>query len=205
MALFNEIQVGRFSALLQKLCSIKGAAPSPQLAGEIIPTLPLEVDRPEWKYLAGERLCWGGGQVAAVAGEKGAIQIVNRWAGTLAVVDRIQIGGTTAGTVYYVGRRGSIMPGGSTQLASGFRDFRNPDGSDQSTLQIWSNTSAASLIETIYIRCRLNAQTLPYCLEGPWVVTPGSSLIIQDSVVNQIVTANFFWRERKIELDELLA
>src|SRR5713226_5812707 len=39
MARFNEILVGRYNRMLQKLFSMKGAAPMPQLASELAPTI----------------------------------------------------------------------------------------------------------------------------------------------------------------------
>ena len=56
MARFNEIQVGRFNAVLHKLLDMKEGAPAPQLSGDVIPTLVLENDRPEWIFLGAERL-----------------------------------------------------------------------------------------------------------------------------------------------------
>ncbi len=45
MAKYNEILVGRFNNHLKKHLSMKGDAPAPQLASELMPTLALHTDR----------------------------------------------------------------------------------------------------------------------------------------------------------------
>jgi len=206
MALFNEIQAGRFSALLQKLCSIKGAAPAPQLAGEIIPTLPLEVDRPEWKYLAGERLCWGTATQAAVAGENAHVGLFNLpQSGLLAVTELINIRPAAAASVY-MGHLDTLFSGGGTaQAAHGFRDSRLPRGPQTSTAVLYTKSNAGSLLTTNLFRVyQLSTNQAGIQLGFPIVLGPGSGFVVVCATVNTELRVSMAWRERKIEQDELL-
>jgi len=204
MALFNEIQVGRFSAMLQKICSIKGAAPAPQLAGEIMPTLPLEVDRPEWKYLANERLAWGAGTQAAVVGEKGHVQLyLPADAGDmLLVVERIHVAIGAGGTVF-VGHLDAELSGGSLQAASGFRDGRLPRGSTATAAEVRYNSYGANQITTVLAHLRMGTN-IERIISEPIVLTRGTGVCLACTSNEVGIYVTFFWRERKIELDELL-
>ena len=206
MALFNEIQVGRYSALLQRLFAIKGAAPSPQLSSEIMPTFPLEVDRPEWKYLANERLCWGVGAQAAVAGERSHVQLVNpTQSSALMVIERLLIA-PTGGTTVRIGHMDSPMSGGGVaQAASGFRDSRLARGSQVSSGQVWTGSDAAVLVTSQLHNVGFTGTPNPgFVMEHSIVLTPGTGLGLACFTVNIPLSVNFAWRERKLEPDELL-
>ena len=74
---FNEIQVGRYNRLLQKLMSMKGGAPAPQLGGDIDAGITLESDRPEWQFLAGEFRAMGTTFKAADAANLSTVGLFN--------------------------------------------------------------------------------------------------------------------------------
>ena len=92
MARFNEILVGRFNRGLQKLTGIKGTAPVPVLASEIMAAFPLPIGA-EYRYLDSWQLYGVGALVAAGgAGNIGILQLRNpSGSNVVAVVTKIDI------------------------------------------------------------------------------------------------------------------
>jgi hypothetical protein len=76
MARFNEILVGRYNRLLQKLYSMKGPVPAPQLASEISTTFNL-FNGPENRYLESWALFQRAIIFAAVAAQVNAVRLRN--------------------------------------------------------------------------------------------------------------------------------
>jgi len=197
----NDIQIGRLSGMLHKLLGITEGAPVPTLAPELIATIPLEVDRPEWAFLGGESLCYGGGAQGAVAGEMSHVQLLNRSPGVLAVLERVDINMTANGTVYY-GHEDAVFPGGSVQVSSGFRDSRKARGTGVTACECWTQTDAGVLIDTVLGKHPVLGYGL-LTLYPNIILTPSKGFAVACTTVNVSLYVTFYWRERMLEKSEV--
>src|SRR5437016_6340246 len=113
MALYNEILTGRYNRFLQKLFSIKGEAPSPQLSGEIGPTFSL-FNGVENRYLeTWQRFVIVAGTGTPAAGNRAAVRIrMNVGSGVIAVVEKLSVVKNTAAStpVLLVDSIATVMP-----------------------------------------------------------------------------------------------
>jgi hypothetical protein len=207
MARFNEILVGRFNRALQKVFSIKGGPPSPQLSTEIQPNVSM-LWGVETRYLEG----WGRfgialGIVAGGAGTRSSFRIDNpKGSNVCAVIEKLTIiapsGLTDSPQLSY-----SILSSGdqanpAIAVNSGF-DNRGPQTpqlhtSGQSIAQsilgvpIWQQNLAAGASAEVII---MDDQELP--------LMPNSSYTIYSNVLNQGLNATIWWRERPLEASEV--
>jgi len=199
----NELQVGRFNAILTKLLSMKEGAPSPILAPEIIPTVVLENDRPEWAFLFGGRLGAAGLEQVAVALEFPAVQLFNPvGSGILMVVEHFQFESTT-GQQFRVGPTATPLataPGG----ASGSRDLRGVSSitTGQVVGQIRSATSALAFPTFYLIYDHLQNPFVMGELKFPFILDPGKGMTVQGTAVASTMRMNCAWRERILEVSE---
>lgn len=198
----NEIQAARYSSALHKLLGIGEGAPVPTLAPELIATLALEVDRPEWKYLAGERLCAGGGADAAVAGENSHVAMVNPLQSQAIIVIERVIMVPSGATSLYTGQAVRPSGAGTAQLGSGFLDQRWPLGSGVTTGQVWTKTQAGVAVVTTMDRRPAVAGNAERIIDYPIVLPPGGCHMVAAVTVNTTLTVNYIWRERNIEPTE---
>src|SRR5260370_17773678 len=76
MARFNEILVGRYNRMLQKLFSMKGSPPAAQLASEIGATIEIERVSVDQRWLIGTRF-WARVQQVAGVGNTRQIRLRN--------------------------------------------------------------------------------------------------------------------------------
>ena len=101
----NEIQGGRLNSILHKLLNMAEGSPSPTLATDVFPMLALEVDRPEWHFLGGERLGWARWYLGGTAAQYSHVGLRNpAGSGVLLVVDRIVVS-VAAGNPVQLGLR----------------------------------------------------------------------------------------------------
>src|SRR5260370_42195617 len=92
MARFNEILIGRWNRYLQKLCSIKGGPPAPQLAYDITATLEIDQSAVESRFLLGWNRFGFGLQLAGAIGNPSQIRLRNpTGSGVIAVIESIII------------------------------------------------------------------------------------------------------------------
>jgi hypothetical protein len=203
MGLANEVQVGRFSHLLERLLSMKGELATQQLAPELLPVLCLENDRPEWAALANERLCYGGGAQGAVAGEFAAVQLVNPPTGdTLMVLDRMIISPFSADSLSF-GAINTLFSGGGVSLGNtAFRDGRLTQGVDTTRGIVASQTSVGFPMTGVMSINPVAANLLPIDMPFPYVMQPGRGIGVAVAAVNVALIVAFFWRERKLEASE---
>jgi len=200
MALFNEINVGRYNAILHKLLGMKEGAPSPQVSGDVFPVLGLEMDRPEWKFLGGERLAYSGSYLAAVASKYHQTWLWNPpGSGALCVVEHLDA--SVHGSGGLVGLRDhNVEPSGAskTAVSSVARDYRY--GIVATSIGFYYQTELA-LVGTRRLVSSTTASAR-YDLPGPIVLPPGYGVGFGTEAVNQILSANAFWRERPLEASE---
>src|SRR5260370_26890559 len=97
MARFNEILVGRYNRFLQRLLSMKGGPPAPQLASEIQPQMDVEALPVELRFLLGWHLYQNTVSQGASVGNAAGVQIRNPLtSGAVAVITSLQISLTSA-------------------------------------------------------------------------------------------------------------
>lgn len=205
MPLPNEIQTGRLNAILHKLLGITEGAPAPSLAPDVFSMLALEVDRPEWKFLAGERLCCASKYLAA--GGAGQYTSFILWnpagSGILAVVTRIFNHLGAAAT--YVVRANATEPSGAGYASAasyrGLRDFRYaPSPTAKPTCLLYYQTTASPAGINVLGQWRIGAGGEIRDIDV--VLPPGTGLSCENSTVNTEASVGFFWRERALEPSE---
>lgn len=197
----NEIQTGRYSDLLHKLLGITEGSPTPTLAPDLIATLALEVDRPEWAYLGNERLCWGTVTPTPAAGERSLVQIHNSQAsGLLVVVEGIELA-AGANLTFVLGHLDTLASGGGATVGTtGFRDARYPRNVAASA-RVYSDEGAALALDRTMGNVRVLADTSKY-VPLNLVLTPGAGFGAMTFTVATAFTGSFWWRERAMTANE---
>jgi hypothetical protein len=200
----NEIQVGRYNGILHKLFSMKEGAPAPTLAPEVSAGFTLESDRPEWAFLAGDRLCaaWGNGGPAPGQTQKYALRNpVN--SGVIAVVTKVKVwASATAPITFSVGLTSAPFPGGWTGFLSTFRDTRlGGFAGAPTTCQMVGISSAGAFLVLFADVFRGAINTQPETTT-PYILAPGTALVVEDLTANLADQATFEWRERALDSAE---
>lgn len=197
----NEIQVGRYSDILHKLLGITEGSPTPTLAPDLIATVALESDRPEWAYLGNERLCWGQVTPLPVAGERSQVSIHNVTANSIVVVERVWIT-TGANLTFFMGHLDTPPSGGGAALGNfGFRDSRWQRGNQVTAANVYSAVGAAITNDADFMLRRVPANQENY-FELPIVLTNGFGLGIMTFTTATSFSAGFLWRERVLTRNE---
>jgi hypothetical protein len=202
MAKYNEILVGRYNRMLQKLLSMKGEAPAPQLSSEMQATFSIYYGV-ENRYLESWQRFAKRFFVAAVAAQFGDLRIRNPvTSGTILVLEKILIENTVAHEfVTQLQTIGSDLA--SIQSPAGNRlDARhaiNPTA-------IVSQTTIGAVPNTFLIlggAVAANQQVDLITYENQEItILPGDALDVIHAVANQALACSFMWRERALEDSE---
>ncbi len=201
MARFNEIQVGRYNAILHKLLDMKEGAPAPQLSADVVPALVLEQERPEWAFLSGEKLMSGYTSQAASAGNVCNVQLWNPGgSGVLCVVEQIIYGNRWLNDYWLSWSTVAL----TTNSVAASRDTRNGIGAITGASQCRYQFAAAPLgTGAIHKIQGTDAPGAPIYVKAGWVISPGYGLIASGGVQNTALSVCFHYRERVIEPSEL--
>lgn len=208
MARFNEILTGRINRALQKFTGIKGAAPTPQLATEVIPVIPLFWG-PEARYLEQWVIHSSVSNIAASAAQLNAVMLRNPvGSNVIAVFTKITISSGTGfdACILSLGPRTTDLPTPSTLAAPSNFDRRFGAVSSSALIRsiqqsagpgtappdrgIWSYP-----VNTTYDVINDSDQQFP--------LLPGDAVSIRNSIVNQQTIFSLWWRERALEDSEL--
>lgn len=192
--MLNEIQTGRYNAILGKLLGMK-QTPAPLLATDIFPMLALEVDRPEWPFLAGVRLCGGYRSDAAVVGQYSHIALRNpTGSGILAVVTSWNAYATS--TAYcYAGIR--AQAGLDATAAGNARDGRwSTAGAFASKCELGDYTNAVAAPGAVVMAWPISASGQGLVTNVPIVLPQGFELMFSLNGNNNSLTASIQWYER---------
>lgn len=205
----NELAGGNeLNLILSKRLDI-GNAPAPFSASEIFPTIALEVDRPEWKWLGNERLCTGAATDPAVAGQYSNVGLANPAdSGAIIVLERLYIA-NTIGT--HADFRIQLDPDAlafDTGGAGFIRDSRagwnvSGAGTGGAIGQVGTRTNISRpgfLATFVHLANGGNSMQL----DDQWIIHPGNRLWISAPGANNICQAAFFWRERRAQPGELI-
>jgi len=207
MARFNEILVGRYNRMLQKLLSMKGGPPCPQLATEIAPNISL-FNGAENRYLEG----WNriGGRISAlgVAANLSAGRLLNpAGSGVIAVVEKASVQASAAASVQLTVERpagagfplvGSQMPFDSrnqTLAGSAVGGVCLVQGKNNNPTLFGIIVGSFGLLTGTQLELiQTDIQEIP--------LLPGDSLDMTLSVVNTNIDVTYWWRERVLEESE---
>jgi len=205
----NEINVGRYGKILGKILGLRERNPSGEIATEIFPNITLENDRPEWLFLANERLCRAGDEQSGVAGQVSACALTaNVNTNVLGVVDHFLIS-TNSAQLIQVGLAAALL---ATVNNCRILDARDPkyvnDDPLQCTLQSSKSTTATTFLSAnrtiAEIRLPTNG-TMRF--DGPFILFGGpasTSIVVQGTTANTAIGVSWAWRERTIDPSELL-
>jgi len=200
----NEMDSGaRLNNILSKRFEIEGA-PAPFMASELFPNVVLELDRPEWKWLANEKPGWGYRFQAAVAGQYSFVALSVSQDSVLVVVEAAYVWSPAQ---CFIGIDNDI----ASYTSSGTfyaRDSRF--GYEPTGVKVRNVASAAALIPDMwYVQAAPGGVTsmpgVVNVLPAPVVLHKGFSLVIRTGTQNTNLTAGFVWREREASPGELRA
>lgn len=198
----SDIQEHGLNQLLVRRLGLAGiSAPAPIVGVEIMPTLALEADRPEWSYLKGELLAGARAAQAAVAAQN-SFGVVSNPAnsGLIATIVRVTFTsaastavvklttGTFAGTPVIATVRDGRWIRGANTTARGMVTMTvgSKVGLDPAPAIAWGNASTTTIVE------------------DPIILAPGQSCIVELATVNiDLVNCGFIWRERPAVPGEL--
>lgn len=220
MAVFNEILVGRFNKALNDIFSIKAGAPSPSVAGEIMPVLVLDAPgSPDRRWSEGwDRFGFSTG-VGALAANLSMIKFRNPSnSNTMIVMEKLRWGITTPagagnGIVlnYNNGSAGPDNANFTSVLSIPISAFDSR--TKRSNVAVISVQQAAALGITNYFFFDFYGNSTPgsgsffqdiiFHHDQMIEMLPGSSIVINSNLANTAIEATFWWRERPIEESEL--
>lgn len=199
MARYNEILAGHFNRGLFKLLAMKGEAPSPQIASEIMPVLPLPLGA-EYRVLdSWER--WGALiAVTAVAAQFSAGQLRNdKASNVIAVVEKISVQGLTTTAVNFQ----KTLASGDFSTILIPRPLDGRQNRQNSSIIASQGTQAGGLGAQVFQTMAIaQPQDLILTEEQELVLAPGEILTFINAVVNLTLTVAVWWRERFLEDSE---
>lgn len=192
----------RFAQVLSRFFQLTGS--TGPVEDRVSPTAQLlsEALHPELGWYRQERPAAAALTQIAVAAQFSSVGILNRTgSGAIAVVDGVLIPGKAGQQDLRVGF-GAAGSQSATTTAAILRDSRY--GLQRGTIVGVTRANAAQLVSfgTTHT-LSIFAGDPPVYLEGPWVLGPGAILYVENVAVNQLVEANFLWRERPVEEGEL--
>lgn len=206
MARYNEILAGRYNRFLQKLLSMKGGPPSPQLATEVSVNIQL-FNGVENRYLESwERFAVLSNQVA-VAAQTCAVRYRNPAGSNLmAVLEALWCWGLTTADQPTLSNSISNVADLATLLNPAQLDGRSRPNSSliasQTTAASVALTGARSILVGAY-----NAANTPFKFidfdDQEITLTPGMTYQVAAASVNVGMAVSAIWRERFLEDSEL--
>ncbi len=201
MARYNEILVGRYNRLLQKLLSMKGPASLISISDEAIATIPL-FHGVENRYLEGwDRFALSAGPVGGAA-QKAGVRIRNPFGSNIILVfESMMLVGLGAAADQPIVQQAAL----NTNLTSVVNPTAtDPRGRLNSATVSSTDVNAALIGGTFYQVAVLPNTTkeLINTINQEIVLLPNQSLQITSNVAAQQLQVNLFWRERFLEDSE---
>ena len=204
MARFNEILTGRHNRLFQKLFSMKGGPPAPQLSTEVQPNFDIEDTPIELRFLKGEYIYGVSVAAAVVAAQFSFFQLRNPpTSGVIAIVESIYMF-NISGPQQYVIQFG--QPGANDASVSLTRSRDGRQLAKSSTIASVGNTTVGTQIGTSIAQLGVNGanvtERFPNFKEGSLVLTPGDEVRVITLIAATQDFYSFLWRERLLEDSE---
>jgi hypothetical protein len=199
MARYNEILTGRHNNFIKKLFSMKGEAPAPQMASEIMMVHPISHGSENrfletWnRYAVADLVAAGVGTVSGIALSNPAASNV------IAVLEKIAITPATSQEV--------DLSMAASAAAFTVRGTSSLDGRQLSSSSlIFSDATSIASFGAIIGRYQIQAAANPYDVIGTDIqefnLSPGQQLRIINTVANNTLLVTLVWRERFLEDSE---
>ena len=205
MARYNEILVGRLNRFLQKYLSMKGDAPSPQLASDWTPTINFDAGV-ELRYLQGwNRFGLWINQIAVAANQSG-IRLRNPvGSNIIAVVEKLVINFQSTTSMQM--SHGTATADLATVYSQNTRF--DPRGGQMAGLAFSSQASAVTLpglggtsvMWAAYSTANTNIELIVDS-DQQVPILPGDAIQLADGTANDALFASIWWRERFLEESE---
>lgn len=208
MARVNEILVGRFNRMLQKLLSMKGPASMYQLSPELQAVLAFR-SGVENRYLESWYRFWNIVGIGPSVGNNNGLQLRNPLtSNVIAVIEQFRYEAAAGDTITLsLTRNGATTTDLTNLLAVNPQDFRQVQGATGSgsalilssfspvvsfstTPQAYTAAAAATDYDTIFTE------------NQEWVINPGDTVRIINATANVLIRFNLKWRERFLEDSE---
>jgi hypothetical protein len=198
MARFNEILVGRFNRALQKFTGIKGEAPAPQLASEIMPVAPIPLGA-EFRYLESWDRFFSYVLAPAGAAANSIVRLRNPVGqNVIAVLEKITVvnnnQGVTAALGPFTADLATIVNPGRMDARGRFRSaliLSTAAGTPAGVATLWSSVPGANGVTEVIASDIQEIQLLP----GDIFEAYGNGLNTAQAFV-------LWWRERYLEESE---
>ncbi len=202
MAQYNEILTGRYNRFIQKLFSMKGRPPAPQLSGDIQMQLSF-FNGGENRYLEGWNRYMFASNPALGAGIQSASRLRNPAnSNVIAVIERVFATSIIAGQVSLEGQATSA----DISVVAGSPASRLDARGSQASVMVRSETTAV-LPGTLTVR---QVGSFPANSFFDFIVDtihelpllPGDAWELENTVANSQMTYCWMWRERFLEESE---
>lgn len=201
MAVYNELQVGRYVRFFQKFLSIKGRQPAPlTFSGEIGAFWPL-MHGVENRYLEAW-FRYGFSFVApAVAAQVTDVMIRNpAGSNVIAVIEKLVLR-EAANDNFLIGVQPQAADFASSQNVAGSR--LDPRGPNAPTLHVSSTNNIAATLANMNIGVIANTDREVILTDDQEItLLPGDAMVLVNSVVNNQFAVSWLWRERALEESE---
>jgi hypothetical protein len=204
---YNEILVGRLNRFLQKYLSMKGDAPSVQLAADWQPTIQFDAGV-ELRYLQGWNRYAIAVTVNGVAANTSGFRFRNpSTSNVIAVIERIVANNTlVAATDFWNMQHGPSAADLATIVSSAVARL-DPRGSPQPACvsSVQNTTPALPALSSVILNLSIPAATgfeLIANQNQEVPVLPGEAYQFQPNTVNTQFAFSIWWRERFLEESE---
>lgn len=201
MSQFNAIGEYGLNDVLTKRLTTPGGSNAPSVAPEIFPVLTLENDRPEWIHLAGGGLFSKVVSITAVAAQYSMAQIyVPSDRRTIVVVENVRRSSSPTGINIARGVGISAGLGGWVGQSTAARDFRQRSEGSGAIIETTTNVALPTTFALLDLLETDNGEAHAV----PFIVTPGTALILFGTAVNSTLRFTLKWRERSAQPGELV-
>jgi hypothetical protein len=205
MAHFNEILIGRWNRFLQKLLSMKGGPPAPQLASEIGPTFEMENPPVENRYLLG----WDRYAILitgpANPGTNSGCRLRNPvGSNVVIVIEGIEINTSVGDTAIVIDHGATTLDNANVLAPAAFRLDARSRPRSTAVLSVTSAGNPGGLPNNIALVAVTNTQSRGFIADEHQEITvlPGDAIQVRSNAVNTALTSSFMWRERLLEESE---
>lgn len=208
MTVLGAVGESGLNQILAKRLTTPGAAVAPGVAPELFPNLVLENDRPEWKYLAGEKLAsMAGFAIAAVAASISTIRLRNPLgSNVLAIFEEIEVQPASATDVVIsrITESGALgTEGGTASRDTRFADDALVTG--HCRIQVTGGAIMVPGLNAVPLRRWFSVASGERVISRlPYVLSPGNAIDITTVTENITLLASAAWRERAAQPGELV-
>lgn len=192
-----DIQTGRWGRLAQVAFNLKQRMTLGQVMPDVLPVFDLEHRAPDFDIHAGVDHGMIYGAQAGVAAQTAWLIFRNpTGSGKIHTVDELAVSCPALSTVYL------NMGGAGSNLATVpmFCDYRRAQ-QGRPVADVQGLNSAAS-VAAIAMASYYAPANVTLTVKGPWIITPGGTLLVENSTLNTAMAVTFRFRERIMQPGE---